>query len=107
MERVTLLPLGGEGALQAIEEAIDSFDVWRAHCFDPNEELKLRRIVAEIGEGSFQKLKRTLQWLWARTLAERRGACGCGRTAEEMAQEEAERADSMLRLADPATLLPH
>jgi len=52
MGRLELVALGDKTDEENMEDAIrnlESFDINEAHCFDPNEERKLRIIMANIG----------------------------------------------------------
>merc|ERR1711879_509660 len=43
-----------------VMQDLQSFDVDRAHCYDPNEEAKLRRIINAVGKERFEARIRTL-----------------------------------------------
>ena len=38
-----------------VMEILTTFDVMNAHCYDPNEEAKLRRVIGEVGEERFNE----------------------------------------------------
>jgi len=49
-ERIELVPGGANGvARKSILESMGGFKLEDVHCFDPNEEIKLRSVVAEVG----------------------------------------------------------
>eukprot|EP01036_Dinobryon_divergens_P035986 gene35986-46748_t len=48
MDRVEVLIIGHDGVLQDRLLELQNFDLGKAHCFDPNEELKLRRIIYDV-----------------------------------------------------------
>ena len=58
IDRIALLPIGD---LDALLEKVDTWTLDSAHCFDPNEELKMRRIAYAIGENKFTEAVRALR----------------------------------------------
>ena len=50
-ERIKLVPLGI--TRESILESMSSFELEGAHCYDPNEEIKLRAVMTEVGEEKF------------------------------------------------------
>ena len=51
-ERIELVPGGANGvARKSILESMGGFKLEDVHCFDPNEKIKLRSVVAEVGGG--------------------------------------------------------
>ena len=40
-----------------MKEQLEKFDLGKAHCFDPNEEYKLRQIMYLIGETRIEEIK--------------------------------------------------
>jgi hypothetical protein len=74
LERIVVLSLeegsggGGSGASFDLATEMRNFNIDNAHCFDPNEEYKLRQIIHDIG---VDRLKTSLQTL-ADSLATRR-----------------------------------
>jgi len=53
LERLEILFIEGNDYLKIIN-ALEKFDINNAHCFDPNEEYKLRRIIQDIDGGDNQ-----------------------------------------------------
>ena len=49
LERLEILPIDDHNILEALRE----FNLDNAHCFDPNEEYKLRQIIRDIDGGSY------------------------------------------------------
>lgn len=58
IDRVELLPIGDRDALL---RRADAWTLDSAHCWDPNEELRMRRIVYAIGEDKFVAAVRALR----------------------------------------------
>eukprot|EP00622_Pseudochattonella_farcimen_P004961 FR740484.1.p1 GENE.FR740484.1~~FR740484.1.p1 ORF type:complete len:225 (+),score=3.23 FR740484.1:85-675(+) len=56
IERVELLSLSASD----IMEELTKFDVRNAHCYDPNEEAKLRTVIHAVGQAQFNKRIRNL-----------------------------------------------
>lgn len=52
VDRIEVLPVGNYGFKETIQ-MLKNFDLDEAHCFDPNEEMKLRKIIYEVGEDRF------------------------------------------------------
>lgn len=42
---IRLAPLGDDFGLEAVTASLEIFDVKKAHCYDPNEEAQLRRVI--------------------------------------------------------------
>jgi hypothetical protein len=68
-EKVVVLPLdsGGEsgsglaeGGSTTVMQELVSFHVHLAHCYDPNEELKLNTVITAVGVDKFHDKIRTL-----------------------------------------------
>ena len=57
-ERIKLVPLGI--TRESILESMSSFELEGAHCYDPNEEIKLRSVMAAVGEAQFVARMRSL-----------------------------------------------
>ena len=57
-ERIKLVPLGI--TRESILESMSSFELEGAHCYDPNEEIKLRSVMAAVGEEQFVARMRSL-----------------------------------------------
>jgi len=56
LERIKILSVKSKDNVEVdILEELENFDINNAHCFDPNEELKLRKIISMIG---IERLKR-------------------------------------------------
>ena len=59
MDRLELVALGDKTDEENIKDAIENlenFDINNAHCFDPNEEYKLRIIMNKIGTNRLTKI---------------------------------------------------
>jgi hypothetical protein len=61
LERIYMLSVNSKDGdeVDALKE-LESFDINKAHCFDPNEELKLRSIMNMIGIERLQRCIKTL-----------------------------------------------
>ena len=60
-ERVELVPIEADGVTrESILESMSSFELEDAHCYDPNEEIKLRSVMAAVGEAQFVARMRSL-----------------------------------------------
>jgi len=46
-------------------EQLSHFDLSQAHCYDPNEETRVRRVIAAVGSARFETLVRSLGHLWS------------------------------------------
>ena len=55
LERILLAPLQSNAPMQ-----LGDFEVDRAHCYDPNEESKLRHLIDSLGKGVFGQRVRML-----------------------------------------------
>ena len=55
LERIEILPIDGDGDSFDEVSELKSFDIDNAHCFDPNEEFKLRQIIHDIDLGRLTK----------------------------------------------------
>ena len=61
LNRTDLVALTQESdALEESTNALTKFDVANAHCYDPNEEAKLRRVITAVGTEQFNQRVRTL-----------------------------------------------
>eukprot|EP01041_Mallomonas_annulata_P001882 gene1882-3650_t len=49
MDRLEVLLIGDEASIQERLNDLENFNINKAHCFDPNEELKLRRVIHDVG----------------------------------------------------------
>jgi hypothetical protein len=59
--RVQIQVLEGEGeAAGSVPQRLSEFELLTAHCYDPNEEHKIRRIIQECGQSSFESHVREL-----------------------------------------------
>jgi len=53
-ERIELIPIEADGVTrESILESMSNFELEGAHCYDPNEEIKLRSVMAAVGEAQF------------------------------------------------------
>ena len=53
-ERIELVPIEADGVTrESILESMSNFKLEDAHCYDPNEEIKLRSVMADVGEEKF------------------------------------------------------
>ena len=60
-ERIELVPIEADGVTrESILESMSSFELEDAHCYDPNEEIKLRSVMAAVGEEKFVARMRSL-----------------------------------------------
>ena len=60
-ERIELIPLEADGVTRgSILESMSNFELEGAHCYDPNEEIKLRSVMAAVGEEQFVARMRSL-----------------------------------------------
>ena len=60
-ERIELVPIEADGVTrESILESMSSFELENAHCYDPNEEIKLRSVMAAVGEEKFVARMRSL-----------------------------------------------
>ena len=60
-ERVELVPIEADGVTrESILESMSTFKLEGAHCYDPNEEIKLRSMMAAMGEAQFVARMRSL-----------------------------------------------
>lgn len=51
----------GDSVQTEVGRSLPMFDINKAHCFDPNEELKLRLVINEIGYDKLEKVMNNLQ----------------------------------------------
>jgi hypothetical protein len=70
VKRIVLIPIESEGVTrESILESMATFNLDDAHCYDPNEEIKLRGVMAAVGEERFVARIRSLagkfQAVWA------------------------------------------
>mmetsp|Transcript_2432 Transcript_2432/g.4491 ORF Transcript_2432/g.4491 Transcript_2432/m.4491 type:complete len:735 (-) Transcript_2432:51-2255(-) len=49
VKRVCFLPIGDDNDGMEIIQSLKQFDARRAHCYDPNEESKVRRVIGTLG----------------------------------------------------------
>ena len=60
-ERIELVPIEADGVTrESILKSMSSFELEGAHCYDPNEEIKLRSVMAAVGEEQFVARMRSL-----------------------------------------------
>ena len=59
LKRVTLLSLTEDNGETVLKELM-SFSISNAHCYDPNEEKRLRRVIGAVGVERFETNIRTL-----------------------------------------------
>jgi len=60
-ERIKLVPIEADGVTrESILESMSSFELEGAHCYDPNEEIKLRSVMAAVGGEQFVDRIRSL-----------------------------------------------
>ena len=61
VSRIELVPIEADGVTrESILESMSTFELERAHCYDPNEEIKLRSVMAAVGEEQFVARMRSL-----------------------------------------------
>jgi hypothetical protein len=78
LERVEVEPLNKQGSKEeGMLEQLVHFDVSVAHCYDPNEEMRLRRVIGAVGESQFNDRIRVL-------------AKACIKQAQEQKEREAQ-----------------
>ena len=59
--RIELVPIEADGVTrESILESMSTFELEGAHCYDPNEEIKLRSVMAAVGEEQFVARMRSL-----------------------------------------------
>ena len=58
MERVVLVPMNSPDC--NVMENLSNFSIANAHCYDPNEENRLRKVISAVGEARFVKQVRDL-----------------------------------------------
>ena len=82
-ERIELVPMEADGVTrESILESMSNFKLEDAHCYDPNEEIKLRSVMADVGEEKFvARIRALADRIRAKDEAEAaRGEGGAGRT---------------------------
>ena len=84
VKRIVLIPIESEGVTrESILESMATFNLDDAHCYDPNEEIKLRGVMAAVGEERFVARIRSLagkfQAVWAEEEERGMGEQGMGR----------------------------
>ena len=61
VSRIELVPFEADGVTrESILESMSTFELEGAHCYDPNEEIKLRSVMAAVGEEQFVARMRSL-----------------------------------------------
>ena len=61
VSRIELVPIEADGVTrESILESMSTFELEGAHCYDPNEEIKLRSVMAAVGEEQFVARMRSL-----------------------------------------------
>ena len=60
LERIEVVAVGGDNGTFDVRKALSKWSLDEAHCFDPNEEYRLRRLVFDIGEERFYDSVRNL-----------------------------------------------
>ena len=68
MERVMLVPMNSPDC--NVMEKLSNFSIANAHCYDPNEENRLRKVISAVGEARFVKQVRDLATAMASQAAE-------------------------------------
>eukprot|EP00622_Pseudochattonella_farcimen_P002489 FR737417.1.p1 GENE.FR737417.1~~FR737417.1.p1 ORF type:complete len:380 (+),score=42.96 FR737417.1:36-1142(+) len=80
IERVELLSLSASD----IMEELTKFDVRNAHCYDPNEEAKLRTVIHAVGQAQFNKRIRNLAKACVRNASRRTRIVGSKRSTVQV-----------------------